>query len=105
MLQYLNHSLIVNQRNQLIAIDVLKSLRKLGHLTPNKYNWINHIIHARGSKSLLCLPKVKCEVFRKSLIHYSFVRFKNKLRDYYRKIKSIILGLSLDFSFFYISCF
>ena len=93
---------IASQRNQFVAIDVFKSFHQLGNLTPYKYNWINHNINTRGNKSLLCLPKVKTEMFRKS-VHYqgvitiynklppelrvekSIVVFKNKLRDYYRK--------------------
>ena len=62
---------------------------------------INHNMNTRGSKSLLCLPKVKTEMFRKS-VHYqgatifnkferelraqlSILRYENKLREYYRK--------------------
>ena len=88
-------------KNQFVAIDVFKSLHQLGNLTPYKYNWIDHNINTRGNKSLLCLPKVKTEMFRKS-VHYqgatiynqlppelrvekSIVVFKNKFRDYYRK--------------------
>ena len=59
---------IASQRNQFVAIDVFKSLHQLGNLTPYK-NWINHNIKTRGNKSLLRLPKVKTEMFRKS-VHY-----------------------------------
>ena len=92
---------IVNQRNWFIAIDVFNSLHQLEHLTPNKYNWINHNMNTRGNKSLLCFSKVKTEMFRQSVPYQgaanfdklprelreepSIVRFKNKLRDYYRK--------------------
>ena len=90
-----------SQKNRFVAIDVFKSFHQLGNLTPYKYNWINHSINTRGNKSLLCLPKVKTEMFRKS-VHYqgatifnklprelreetSIAVFKNKLRNYYRK--------------------
>ena len=92
---------IVNQRNWFKTIDVFRSLHQPGHLTPNKYNWINHNTNTRGNTSLLCLLNVKTEIFRKS-VHYqgaaffnklqrelreelSILRFRNKLRDYYRK--------------------
>ena len=92
---------IVNQRNWFIAIDVFKSLHQPGHFTPNKYNWTNHNMNTHGNKSLLCLPKIKTEMFRKS-VHYqgaaifnkllrelreelSILHFKNNLRDYYMK--------------------
>ena len=69
---------IASQRNRFVAIDVFKSLHQLGNLTPYKYNWINHNINTRGNKSLLCLPKVKTEMFRKS-VHYQGTTIFNKL--------------------------
>ena len=69
---------IASQRNQFVAIDVFKSLHQLGNLTPYKYNWIDHNINTRGKKSLLCLPKVKIEMFMKS-VHYQGATIFNKL--------------------------
>ena len=101
----------MNQRNWFIAIDVSKSMHQPGYLTPIKYNWINNNINTHGNKSLLCLPKVKTEMFRKEKLHYqgaaifnklprelreelSIVRFKTKLGNYYRKTQSDIMDIS-----------
>ena len=69
--------------------------------TSYKYKWISHNIKTRGNKSLLCLPKFKTEMFKKSVYYQgatifnkltrelreepSIALFKNELKDYYRK--------------------
>ena len=68
----------VNQRNWVVDIDVFKLFQQPGHLPPNKYKRINHNINTRCNKSLLCLPKVKTEMFKKS-VHYHGDTILNKL--------------------------
>ena len=75
-----------------VSIDVFKSLHQLGNLTPHKYDWINHNINTRGNKSLLCLPKVKTEMFRKS-VHYQEATIFNKLPRELKEETSIVVVL------------
>ena len=72
-----------------MAIDAFKSSHQPGNLKRNKYNWINHNINTRGIKSLLCLPKVKTEMFGKS-VHYQGAAIFNKLPRELREELSIV---------------
>ena len=79
---------IASQRNRFVAIDVFKSLHQLGKQIPYKYNWIDYNKNTRGNKSLLCLPKVKTEKFRKS-VRYQGATILNKLPRELREVYSL----------------
>ena len=71
------------------AHQLKRYLNQNGHLTPNKYYWINHNINTSGNKSLFCLPKFKAKMLRKS-VHNQGAAIFNKLPRELREELSIV---------------